>query len=172
MEQDSQSNTTDHSNRTDKLISELKIYKTVNHGLHFKINSLESNAHTTTSAIACLQKKLDNSNAKIEFLEKEKMCLIKKYKNKIDVLQKEIKRNDIFNKKIIGTLKTKNESYMIQEMDLLRSVNRTLLGFVEILSKKFGFDSDIAKSLCDVANGVDDNILQLFLQDIESKNKD
>jgi hypothetical protein len=157
--------------KIESLISELKIYKTVNHSLHTKINSLESQAHTNLSNLSALEQKLQKANLKIDFLEKEKKILVKKYANKIDILQKEIKRNDIFNKKIIGTSKTKNESYMIQEMDTLRHVNKTLLRFVDVLSEKFGFDSEISKSLCEIAESVEDNILQLFIQDIEFKLK-
>lgn len=171
MEQNYLENNLNQQNRTDKLINELKIYKTVNHSLHSKIYKLESKEHSSISSINSLEKRLENANNKIEFLEKEKKCLIKKYTNKIDLLEKEIRRNSIFNKKIIGTHKSKNESMMIREMDSLRSVNSTLLSFVKILGDKIGFDSEIAKCLCEVAVGVEDNILQLFIQDIEVKYK-
>lgn len=159
----------DEQSRTEKLIYEIKMLKNVNSSLHTKIIQLENNNQTLSSNLEILKEELQISKNQIEFHKKENKCIIKKYKNRIDILSKELKRNDLFSKKVMGTSKTAKENLMIQEMDCIRNVNKTLLGFIDILSQKIGFDREILGCLVEVADGVDDTILQLFVQKLQEE---
>lgn len=156
-------------NNRDELIREIKMIRALNSSLCIKINSLESRIHTKDCEVILLEDKLGRATSKIQFLESEKTCLQRKYGARIKSLENERRRNDIFNRKVMSTSKTKKESLMIQEMDSLRSVNKTLLGIIDILSESIGFDNDVVKAISKAADGVEDNILRLFVDSLKSR---
>lgn len=155
--------------QTDKLIYEIKLLRKINDTLQHKVSHLESQLQTISSKNGETESRLEEEKNKVNFLEKRNKCYVKKYKTKLSILEKEVRRKDIFNKKISGSLKTKKEAYMIQEMDSLRAVNNTLLGFVDLISEKYGFDDNILKNLARVASGVDDNIIKIFIEGLSAK---
>ena len=153
--------------KLDKLIEEIKVLKAVNSSLHTKIISLETKAYMKDLEAKALSTKLENAKSRIEYFENEKSITVKKFTTKIKQLEREKKRNDLFNQKIAGTSRSAKESLMIQEMDSLRSVNSTLLGIINLLGKEIGFDSEIITKIAEIADGVDDNILKLFVASIK-----
>lgn len=155
------------SSRIDQLIDEIKVIRAVNSSLHSEITSLETKVFQKEREAKSLADKLEKTQKKVEFLEAEKKSNLKKYTTKIKNLERGKKRNDIFNQKIIGTSKTMKESMMIQEMDSLRSVNSTLLGIINLLSKEIGFDGEIIKGIAEIADGIEDNILRLFINGLK-----
>ncbi|ELA41419.1 uncharacterized protein VICG_01524 [Vittaforma corneae ATCC 50505] len=158
--------------RIQELINEIKVLREVNSTLHRQINSLQSQVYDKEYEIGSLNTKIDRLQSSIGFLEAERTGIQKKMDNKVKNLENEIRKNGIFNQRVMATSRTKKEYLMIQEMDSLRKVNRILLGFVEILSKTFAFDSDLLKTLVSVAEGVDDRILQLFLDGLKQRIKE
>lgn len=159
------------TDRIQDLVNEIKTLREVNTNLHRQINNLESKAYTKDLEIKALLKEQERLRAKVSFLEGEKAAIQKRMACKIKSLENDVRKNGMFNQKVMATSKTKKEHLMIQEMDSLRKVNKTLLGFVEVLSNRFSFDGDLLKSLCDVAEGVDDRILRLFLDSFSQNNE-
>jgi len=155
------------SSRIDQLIDEIKIIRAVNSSLHSEITSLETKVFQREREAKSLADKLEKTQKKAEFLEAEKRSNLRKYNTKIKNLERGKKRNDIFNQKIMGTSKTMKESMMIQEMDSLRSVNSTLLGIIDLLGKEIGFDGEIVKGIAEIADGIEDNILRLFINGLK-----
>lgn len=159
----------DKPNRVDELIREIKAVRTANSGLHIKVNSLESHIYSKNCEVKTLENRVDRAASRIQFLESERTCLLKKYSARIRNLENEKRKNDIFNQKVMATSKTKKESLMMQEMDSLRAVNRTLLGIINLLGEQMGFDGNILKMMAEIADGVEDNILRLFLDGLKVK---
>lgn len=158
--------------RIQELVNEIKIVREVNSTLHKECNSLQTRIYDKDCEIKNLNSKIENLRTNVSLLETEKAAILKKMENKTKALENEIRRNGIFNQKVMATSRTKKEHTMIQEMDSLRKVNTTLLGFVEILSKTYNFDKDLLKTLANIAEGVDDRIIQLFLDGLIEKSKE
>lgn len=155
--------------RVQDLIREIKIIRADNSILHTKVNSLESRMYTKDFKMEELEHKLDKAASRIQFLESEKICLQRKYSARIKNLENEKRKNDIFNQRVMATSNTKKESLMMQEMDSLRAVNKTLLGIIDLLSEQMGFDSSLVKMIAGIADGVEDNILKLFVDSLKAK---
>lgn len=158
-------------NIKDKFVDEIKVLRAVNTSLHNKITSLEMLEYRKEATIKEMRKKIEDCQKKIDFLESERSATTKRYLMKIKQLEREKRRNDMFNKKIIGTSKSAKEALMITEMDSLRAVNRTLLEFIDILSVEIGFDKELITKISEIASSVDDNIIKLFVNGLKS-NKD
>lgn len=159
-------------NRTDELVNEIKTLRETISDLNSKLNSKDFELHTKTSEIANLKATVHKLNEKVTLVQSEKQHIQKKCQNQIKKLETDVKRNDIFSNKLNLTSKTKKEYFMIQEMDVLRKVNRTLLGFVDVLSDKYEFDGDLVKTLCEIAEGTDDIILRHFLANLKNENSE
>lgn len=161
----------DKVDRITELVKEIKNLLDVNTGLNRDLNGVNAKLYAKDSEIKTLNSKIATLQAKVDFLEEEKTAIQKRASKNIKTLELELRKNSIFNKKVMATSKTKKEHLMIQEMDSLRKVNKTLLGFVEALSKRFLFDDDLLKTLAGIADGVDDRILQLFLDSFSKQSE-
>ncbi|KAM0680847.1 hypothetical protein GINT2_001121 [Glugoides intestinalis] len=161
----------DKIDRTTELVKELKDLLKVNTALNRYINAIDVKLYDKDSEIKALASQISTLQSKVNFLEEEKVAIQKRASKNVKNLELELRKSSIFNKKVMATSKTKKEHLMIQEMDSLRKVNKTLLGFVEALSKRFSFDDELLKALAYIADGVDDRILQLFLDTFSKKNK-
>ncbi len=155
--------------RINELVNELKVSREVNSSLHRKVCSLESVVSEKQYEINSISTSILKLKSRISHLEAENAAFDKKLAIKTRTLQNELRKSSIFNQKVMATSRTKKEHLMIQEMDSLRKVNTTLTGFVDALSKNFDFDTEILKSLATIADGVDDQIIQLFIQGIRDK---
>lgn len=155
--------------RIQELISEIKILREVNSTLHQQINSLNSQIYSKDNEIKNQNIKIEKLQSNIGFLEAEKTGIQKRANFKIKSLEIEARRNGVFGQKVMATSKTKKEHLMIEEMDSLRKINKILLHFIDVLSREFEFDGDLVKTLVDIAEGVDDRILQLFLEGLRQR---
>jgi chromosome segregation ATPase len=157
--------------RIEELINEIKVIREVNNTLHRQVSTLQQQLYDKEYEIKTMNSTIEKLKTRLGLADQEKQAIQKKMDNKTRALENEIRKNGIFNQKVMATSKTKKEHLMIQEMDSLRKVNRTVLGFVDVLGKEFEFDIDILKALVSIADNVDDRILQLFIDGIKDRIK-
>lgn len=158
-----------NSERNEELVNEIKALREAATALNGRITGLQYELHSKTAEIMDLRTSVQNLQSKVNLVQSEKQHIQKKCQNQIKKLEAEVKRNDLFQSKVMSTSKTKKEHFMIQEMDALRKVNKTLLGFADVLSQKFDFDRDLLKTLCEISSGTDDMVLSHFLDGLGKK---
>lgn len=149
--------------RVGDLLGELKSKKENAVALQQQIASLKIQLQSKECEVQCLAADLIKSREDAKFLKWQNTASRKRTQFRMKGLENEVRKGEAFTQKLLAVSKTKREQLMVHEMDELRKVNKTLLGFVEALGRKFDFDCEVVKTLAGIANGVDDRILQLYL---------
>lgn len=154
------------TNRIEKLFNEIKKLSQKNGELTLQNSRLRNRINT-------LESQLETANAdrgqlvSRAAIQKEEMALLRrKQEEEAKHLRAEVNRNDVFRQVYKGSSKTARDEMCNNKVQSLQKVNNILMDMILSLSKKYRFDSDVCISLCEIATGIDDPVLQHFLDSL------
>lgn len=161
----------DKIKRIEELVTEIRALRATNDALSAQNSLLGMQMQTKSAALEEARAAVETLRREAQTLRERERLLEKKYKNKIKQLQSEVRKGDAFKEAGNGTSKTTKVAAMCRAMEMQRQTNKMLLGFVEVLGKKMGFDEEIAASLCEIADGTDDQMIKTFIKGIAGEKK-
>ena len=127
---------------------------------------LRGTIHTRDSLINEQSCKIEELTKETAFLKEELSLTERKYKGQLKKVQADARRNDVFREVYKGTTKMKREEFANERIQTLERTNTVLMGFIKEISHRFGFDTDTCIALCEIATGVDDCLIKMFLESI------
>lgn len=159
----------------EELVTEIKRLREKNDKLFKENNVLKNQINSKDYLLAESKNNLEKMESTVANLKEEIGILKKKEGMKIKKLENELRKNELFRESFRGTSKTRQEEMIRKKIKLLKNNNRILMDLINLFSKKFDFEPELCKSLCDISNTIEDTVIKNFLEgilSINNKNKD
>lgn len=157
----------DRTARIEELVAEIKGLQAANAEAALQNSLLRGQLHAKNAQLAESLATIERLTRTSSNLKEELAIAHRRSEDRARQLQNEIRKSDVFRETYKGSSRTRRDEMVNRKMESLRKLNRTVLDFIGLLSGKFSFDKEICASLCEIADGTDDPIIQVFLAGLE-----
>lgn len=150
---------------TEGLVGEIRELKALNSRLLAENNTLRGRLHSTESALCASQEKAENLRRENGTLRDEAGLLRKRNAEALKRAEVEARRCDTVWTGYRGSSRTRQASMAGRRIAELRNTNSALNALLVRFGRKYGFDNEVAEELCSIADGANDPLIGLLVDD-------
>ncbi|KAM0672941.1 hypothetical protein CWI42_091870 [Ordospora colligata] len=130
----------------------IKKNRVLNMNLREEVLSKSKEIDDLNELVTSMKKQMENNDRR--FMKMERM------------IKADCRRKELFNEKILGSVKSRGEYYISLEMKKINERYEVMRRFIFAISERLGFDFEMFDELVNIAEGTDDPAVMAFLESI------